>query len=162
MRCVACGGALKIVSRTHRYVESGLSNVTLHGVEVRKCGNCGKEEVAIPNIAGLHACIARLIAARRSAMTRQELRFLRLFLGRSSREFAKILDVAPETVSRWENGERDIPRSVDLVVRLVVMHSVPRTDYTDEMLAKIKPTPARPPKVTLRLRGNAWQPALAA
>src|SRR5262245_22272975 len=162
MRCAACGGAVRVVGHTHRYVESGLPNVMLHGVEVRRCAACGEEEVAIPNIAGLHACIARLIAARPSAMTRQELRFLRLFLGRSSQEFAKLLDVAPDPVSRRENGERDIPRTVDLVVRLIVFHSQPKTDYTDELLAKIKPTPARPPKVMLRLRGNAWQPAQAA
>ena len=54
MKCAKCGGNLRVTGRTHRYTESGLPYVVLHGVQVRKCQACGAEEVAIPNIAGLH------------------------------------------------------------------------------------------------------------
>src|SRR5258705_9589541 len=136
MKCAKCGGHLKVTGHTHRYVESGLSDVVLNGVQVRKCPACGEEEVAIPNIAGLHRCIASILVARKSALTALELRFLRQFLGFSSKDFAKTLGVAPQTLSRWENANRDIPSVVDRVVRLLVVNVPPRTDYSADMLAK--------------------------
>ncbi len=162
MKCVECGGALRAARATHHYVESGLPNVFLRGVEVRKCEDCGHVEVAIPNLSGLHTSLAHAIVARNSAMTREEFRFLRQFLGHSSQDFAKMLGVTPETMSRWQSGKHEIPRSVDLLVRFLVARTAPRIDYTDELIAKLKPTPARPPRIALRLRGNAWETHRAA
>ena len=157
MNCVKCKGTVRIVGSTHRYVESGLPNVVLKGVEVRKCAKCGEDEVAIPNVTGLHKCLARMIVARRSAMTREEFRFLRQFLGRSSQAFAKLLDVTPETVSRWQNGQHEIPRSVDLLVRFLVMRTDVHMDYADEDLEKMRPQPSRAPRLALRLHGDDWE-----
>jgi putative zinc finger/helix-turn-helix YgiT family protein len=162
MNCSDCGGHLKITGRTHRYVESGLPGVVLHGVQVRKCQACGSEEVAIPNIAGLHRCIAAMLVARKSALAAVELRFLRQFLGHSSKDFAKTLGVAPETLSRWENASRDIPSVVDRVVRLLVVNTPPRTDYSADMLANIRPTAPKHARMALRLRGDGWEADRAA
>jgi len=162
MKCAECGGELKTTATTHRYAESGLPNVILHGVEVRKCAACGAEEVAIPNISGLHRCIAHLLATRPSAMTPAELRFLRQFLGHSSQDFAKMLGRTPETYSRWETGDRKISPLADRLVRMLVMRSEPRTDYTDEMLAAIDPKAPKAARLELRRRGNAWQANRAA
>jgi putative zinc finger/helix-turn-helix YgiT family protein len=162
MNCSDCGGNLKITGDTYRYVESGLPGVVLHGVQVRKCQVCGAEEVAIPNIAGLHRCIAALRVARKSALAAVELRFLRQFLGHSSKDFAKTLGVAPETLSRWENASRDIPPVVDRVVRLLVVNTPPRTDYSADMLANIRPTAPKHARMTLRLRGDGWEADRAA
>lgn len=156
MKCVECGGNLKVTATTHRYVESGLSDVVLHGVQVRACQKCGAEEVAIPNIADLHRCIASILVARKSALAAVELRFLRQFLGHSSKDFAKTLGVAPETLSRWENANRDIPPVVDRVVRLLVANTRPRTDYSADMLANIKPKAPKHTRMALRLRGAGW------
>ena len=156
MKCTECGSDLKKTATTHRYVESGLPDVVLHGVEVRKCQECGEEEVAIPNLAGLHRCIAANLVVRKSALTGAELRFLRQFLGHSSKDFAKILGVAAETVTRWQTADRAVPPAVDRAVRLLVMHTPPRTDYSAELFAAIKPNPPRRPKLSLRIRGNAW------
>jgi putative zinc finger/helix-turn-helix YgiT family protein len=156
MKCTECGGTLKVTGTTHRYVESGLSDVVLHGVSVRKCGRCGAEEVAIPNIEGLHRRIAAELVSRSSALSAAELRFLRQFLGHSSKDFAKTLGVAPETLSRWENASRDIPPVVDRVVRLLVVNTEPRTDYSADMLAKIRPQPPKHTRMALRLRKAGW------
>ena len=162
MKCPKCGGKLRVTGHTHRYVESGLSNVVLNGVQVRKCQECGEEEVAIPNITGLHRAIAALLVARKSALAAIELRFLRQFLGFSSKDFARTLGVAPETLSRWENASRDIPSVVDRVVRLLVVNVAPRTDYSADMLAKIRPTAPKHPRMTLRLGGDGWEADRAA
>jgi putative zinc finger/helix-turn-helix YgiT family protein len=162
MRCAQCGGTLKVTGNTHRYAESGLPSVVLRGVQVRKCQACGAEEVAIPNIAGLHRCIAAMLVARKSALAAPELRFLRQFLGHSSKDFAKTLGVAPETLSRWENASRDIPSVVDRVVRLLVANTSPRTDYSADMLANIRPTAPKHARMVLRLRRDGWEADRAA
>ncbi len=162
MRCAKCGGNLRVTGSTHRYAESGLPYVVLHGVQVRKCQECGEEEVAIPDIAGLHRCMAALLVARKSALAATELRFLRQFLGHSSKDFAKTLGVAPETLSRWENASRDIPPVVDRVVRLLVVNTPPRSDYSAEMLAKIRPAPLKHARMALRLGGDGWEADRAA
>jgi putative zinc finger/helix-turn-helix YgiT family protein len=156
MKCTECGSHLKVTSTTYRYVESGLTDVLLHGVQVRKCPKCGTEDVAIPNIAGLHRCIAAELVTRRSALIARELRFLRQFLGQSSKDFARTLGVTAETLSRWENAKRDIPPVVDRVVRLLVVNTPPRTDYSSDMLAKIRPAPPKHARMALRLRGDSW------
>jgi len=130
--------------------------VILHGVEVRRCKNCGKEEVAIPNVAGLHMGIAARIVLRNSAIAPEELRFLRRYLGRSSKDFAKILGYEPETLSRWENARLEIPKVVDRLVRLLVLRTAPDTDYSADMLAEIRDTAPKHPRISLRRRGNAW------
>jgi len=156
MRCAECGGKLKTTRTSHRYVESGLPSVVLHGVQVRSCQACGAEEVAIPNIAGLHRCIAAILVARKSALVAAEFRFLRQFLGHSSGDFAELLGVTPETLSRWENAKRDIPPVVDRVVRLLVVNTPPRTDYSADMLANIRPTAPKHARMSLRLRKDGW------
>lgn len=156
MKCADCGGKLKTTGSTHRYVESGLPGVVLRGVSVRKCQACDSEEVAIPNLVGLHRCIAATLVARKSALSAVELRFLRQFLGHSSKDFAKTLGVAPETLSRWENASRDIPPVVDRVVRLLVVNTQPRTDYSADMLAHIRPTAPKHAHMELRVRGDGW------
>jgi putative zinc finger/helix-turn-helix YgiT family protein len=162
MKCAECGGTLKVTGRTYRYVESGLSDVVLHGVQVRTCQKCAEAEVAIPNIADLHRCIAAILVTRKSALAAVELRFLRQFLGHSSKDFAKTLGVAPETLSRWENASRDIPSVVDRVVRLLVVNTPPRTDYSADMLANIRPKPPKHTRMALRLRGDGWEADRAA
>ena len=161
MNCGRCGGVLKVVRREHRYIECGLPSVTLHGVQVRECKACGDEEVAIPNLSGLHRCIAAGIVERTSALAAPEIRFLRQFLGHSSKDFAKILGVAAETFSRWQTGARKIDPSADRLIRLLVLRTPPRTDYSEDMLAGITPNPPKHPKMSLRLRGNAWEAVAA-
>ena len=83
--CAACGAEMRVGRENHRYVESGLSNVTLTGIEVRRCsnGSCGEVEIAIPNIDGLHKAIAEAILRKRGRFTKEEWRCLLTYLGRA-------------------------------------------------------------------------------
>ena len=100
-RCIECGGALSIRQETRRYGRG--VDVVLGNVEVRHCGDCGEEYEVIPNIENLHKVIAGSLAKKRGRLTAGEVRFLRTYLGHSSQDFARILGVRPETVTRWEN-----------------------------------------------------------
>ena len=53
-------------------------------------------------------------------MTPSALRRLRRRVRLSQAKFADLVGVAPNTVARWERGERAIGRAMDRLVRFVV------------------------------------------
>ena len=163
MRCVQCGGPMVVTGDTHRYDESGLPDVVLKGVETRSCKNCGEREVAIPNIEGLHRALAQALICRASLLTGAEVRFLRKFLGYSGQDFARLMGVTAETVSRWENGKKPLGPVADRTLRLLVLLGHPVEDYAGlDFLKHISPKPPKRPRVSLRLKRNHWQVGSAA
>ena len=63
MKCAECGAAaMKVTHEDHLYVESGLPNVLLLGVEFRSCPQCDEREIVLPKIAQLHRVIAEGVA----------------------------------------------------------------------------------------------------
>lgn len=52
-------------------------------------------------------------------MTGDELRGKRALLGMTQEQLAAELNVAPNTVARWERGERSIPPYLDLAMETV-------------------------------------------
>jgi DNA-binding transcriptional regulator YiaG len=94
----------------HHYIECGLRNVWLLGVDVFECLNseCNDEGVIVPQLDQLHDAIARKVASQEQKLLPQEIRFLRTYLGFSGADFARYISVSPETVSRWENGNLKI------------------------------------------------------
>lgn len=55
-------------------------------------------------------------AASRGHMTPAVFKFARKSLGLKSRNLAKILGTAPETVTRWEKGQRRLPRTAFIAI----------------------------------------------
>lgn len=158
MKCVNCGSEMKSATGTHRYTESGLSNVTLVGVKVRTCPECGEREVSIPKTADLHRQIARTISRERGTLGPEEIRFLRKWLGYSSADFALVMGVRPETVSRWENRDAGFPMAptADRLLRLLVSNQEPIEKYPIDLLK----TPTRAAKAQpLKLRAPDWKKA---
>ena len=100
IKCLQCGSKMNRSIEPYRYGR-GL-NVILSSVEVRRCPDCGEDEVVIPQVEQLHEAIARAVARKPSSLQPEEIRFLRTFLGYSSVDFANLMGVKPETVSRWE------------------------------------------------------------
>jgi putative zinc finger/helix-turn-helix YgiT family protein len=137
MQCINCGSKTlqKIEVERYEYVESGLCGVFLKGVTVHVCKKCGEEELAIPAIERLHTAIASALASKPQRLQPTEVRFLRKHLGLSGRDFAALLRVTPETVSRWENPKREseyIGETSELLLRTLIMsHQKPITDYND-------------------------------
>ena len=157
MKCVNCGSEMVSATSTHRYAESGLPNVTLVGVKVRSCPQCGERELSIPKVADLHRKIARAIIRERSTLGPEEIRFLRKWLGYSSVDFALVMGVRPETVSRWENKESVYPmaQTADRLLRLLVSNQEPVEKYPIDLLK----TPTRAKAQPLKLRAPDWKKA---
>src|SRR5260370_836362 len=108
MKCPSCSAKMTTSRENFRYDASGLGNVTLANVEVSRCPECGEYQVVIPAIEQLHAALAEALVRQRARLRSEEVRFLRKYLGLSGPDFARIMDAAPETVSRWETGRQQM------------------------------------------------------
>jgi DNA-binding transcriptional regulator YiaG len=106
---------------TYHYVECGLDNVFIEGMDVVK-DHGGEETVVIPEIGNLHRVIAEGIITQPHKMSGNELRFLRSEMGMTQSNLAKILKVKLLTVSRWERDESDINDAAEMLIRLLAIH----------------------------------------
>jgi len=144
----------------YRYVESGLPNVTLKDVEIRRCPKCGNQEVLIPRVAELHRAIALALVHKPARFLGAEVRYLRKYMGWSGVDFASRMGVNPETVSRWENEKEAISSTSDRLLRLIVVRNWPVEDYSVDDLVKIQdrkdPSPVH---LELQVQGRQWQRA---
>lgn len=157
MKCPECHKA-EMVSRreNHHYVESGLPNVVLLGVELRVCPACGEEERVMPRLAQLHRVIAEAVAEKTARLTGAEIRFLRKHLGWSAEAFAGVIGVRPETVSRWENEKEPMGATSERLLRLMALRLKPVESYPNERLADVAKEDARPVALRLRVDKAGW------
>lgn len=144
MKCDDCGDSVTLErNAVRRYVIGGLPHVELHGVEVSRCPQCGKEGIAIPRIGQLHRVIAEKFVTQRRMLAHPEIRFLRKHIGLSGNDFAQMMGVARETVSRWETGAQSMGAVADRLLRLLVVTHEPTESYAiDDILRELNDEPA--------------------
>ncbi len=129
--CPFCGSALAKTVGSYHYKASGLPYVWLEEVVIRTCPGCEEGGgVEIPDLAGLHTVLADYLIHQKVRFESFEIRFLRKALGWSSKDFAKKMGVAPETVSRWEAGTLNMAESHDRVLRMYVAEEKPIENYS--------------------------------
>ncbi len=66
----------------------------------------------------LQLVVLKALASKPGQLTKNELRFIRHFLGLSSVEFGKIFGVTHSAVIQWENGKRNPSPPMELCIRL--------------------------------------------
>lgn len=135
MKCVMCGARMTKSRGDYEY--ESLPGITLVGVDVYRCSECGEEEISIPRIEELHRTIAKQLVRKPGRLAPAEIRFLRKTLGWSGVDFAKHFGVAPETVSRWESGKKPIGPVSERLLRLVTSIETPIEDYGVEDLQRV-------------------------
>jgi putative zinc finger/helix-turn-helix YgiT family protein len=158
--CIECGGLLESELADHRFIESGLPYVVLKGVEVRTCHDCGEQEIGIPYLEGLLSTLAETLAAGKARLKGAEVRFLRKHLELSGCEFAAVMGVEPETVSRWENDRQPISKTAERLLRLIVRVHGPRRKQDVSFLRALASKPAkRPPRLSFAVQDERWEAA---
>lgn len=126
--------------------------VRVTGASATRCGRCGEFFLD-----GADLRRAELLAAG-EAMARGlrdggTLKFVRKALGLRASELGDLLDVSPETISRWENGHRAAERSVWNTLADLVADKLRGTRTTLDRLAAPEPRIPREP-VRLRLAAS--------
>lgn len=107
----------------YNYIESGLTNVFIHGLEPT-IDDDGDQVIEIPFVAALHAEIARGIVEREGQIDGPELRFLRTEMGLTQSQLAKMLDATGQTVGRWERDEVVIPALPETIIRRLAVEKL--------------------------------------
>ena len=154
--CDNCGSAVVSSRGTWDYLESGLDNVWLCNVEIRECTSCGERSVVIPAITSLHKRIAIDLAYSPQALRASELRFLRKYLGVSRADLADLIGMREIDVTRWESTG-DAGRSVEMLLRVLVLRGRPAEEYPVEQLAQLGVAPAAPVRRIAVTKGaNGW------
>ena len=164
MKCPQCRTPMEARRENYRYDESGLPNVVLLDVEVRKCPKCGEQAVAIPRIEELHRALAMSVIRQPGRLSPQEVRFLRKWLGWSGADFAKNIGVDPATVSRWESVEKPqaMGSTAERFLRLAVAHGQPTEEYPLERMAELADQPRLDALVGMKAGRGGWAPAAVA
>ena len=121
-KCYVCGQNLQTVKdKPYEYTECGL-DVVLLGVTQYVCNSCGEEYAAIPKPEKLHKAIGLDICKKKKALLLpDEIKFLRKELNLKAKELARSLGVDDSTVSRWENGKKQIGESSDRLLRAIYL-----------------------------------------
>ena len=123
MLCEECGNDMDSRKTTpedaYRYDLCGLNNIFLVGIMVYECVGCGAVIPEIPRVPELNQVIAEELAKKQAFLTGREIRFLRNRAGLSAKEFAVLLDITPEHLSRVENGHtQSLGGAADKLVRV--------------------------------------------
>lgn len=157
VNCIQCGAEMKTDRENFLYEASGLPGVTLVGVEVSRCPNCGQYEVSIPHIEELHGLIAHTLIRKPARLSGAEVRFLRKWLGWSAADFAAHVGVTPETVSRWENAAASMGATADRLLRLMVVTKEPVRDYSLDLLKDVDGEAAQPLRLGMHADQSGWR-----
>lgn len=118
--CGSCG-QVKTVEK-HPAFETELAGVPLvliNAVSVSKCG-CDESDIDIPNLKGLKAAAAVYRVSNPQRLNGVEIKFVRKAMGIAAKNLAEMLNVAPETLSRWESGSHAMSPSNEKLLRLMV------------------------------------------
>ena len=116
-KCIRCGQDYQITKEDYHYLESGLDNLWICGIDIYRCA-CG-ESGAIPQPLKIHRAIAECLLQNETPLAGKEIRFLRKHMAMKAIDFAKLAGVDNATVSRWENG-KDKPSAIaDRAIRLL-------------------------------------------
>ena len=157
MKCHECGGPISVVRKDYAYLESGLSNILVRGVEVRRCRKCGNEDVAIPRIRQLHRAIALALLRKKARLAPPEVRFLRKHLGWSQEDFARTFGVRPETVSRWETGAERMSPPADRLLRMVIVQGERVSTYSTRLLEQLNDGSNEALALSVKAKGSTWK-----
>ncbi len=141
MKCAACGNRMVRRQTTPRspyhYTASGLSNVFLSGIALYECPACKAEVPKIPRVGELHRVIAEILAGKPAHLRGEEVRYLRKNIGIPGKVLASVLGIAPETLSRVENGRlKRLRPAAEHLVRLMA-RSAARSESLRESVLKV-------------------------
>lgn len=129
MHCTACDATMTrrpaTPRRPYRYQLSGF-DVLLSGIAIHQCPGCGTRCPEIPQVSQLHRLVARRLVRKPVPLSGAEIRFLRQTAGFPSKQFAALIGVSPEYLSRVEHGAHDgFGTAADRLTRLLAVDDEP-------------------------------------
>jgi len=145
MLCAECGKGHyeELILPSHIEDIGGVKVNLKNTVHIRRCGDCGDEQVMIPDLKGLVRVVAVCRALLPVQLEAGDVRLMRRALGMNQRDFATAMEVAPETVSRWEkDGGAGIGGYAEKLVRYgvcsLLKESLPHIEVDTSAITKMR------------------------
>ena len=111
MNCHNCNNEQHTIQTVKLKTKIGAHVIVDHSVQLPVCDECG--DYVIPaNVLEAVELRAALIALKELPVNGPVLRFTRKALGLTQKQLAETLGAAPESISRWERGEREMEKWV--------------------------------------------------
>lgn len=131
MECPSCDSKKQMKSSVivHKFKESGLDNITLHGVKEYRCSQCGEVILDFGDVNQLNRVIADALLRKKETLLGEEIRFLRTHVGYSGEIFSKMLGLDKTSLSRIENNRAKVSNQVNMAVRYAVAGKLADRDY---------------------------------
>ena len=131
-RCAECGGTG--FSRRTREQKYKIDDTTFRiTVPMDQCAKCGEGYLAGPDLQAAALRVAqRVIEA--GMVSGGSFRFLRHALRLQGAGIAKLLEVTPETISRWETGKYEVDRFAWVLLAEMVLDEVAGRNTTRDRL----------------------------
>jgi len=146
MRCYLCkSGELEsvVIEEGRTFAGRRLSAM----VPAERCPSCGESYITGDDLEAFENTLAAELACGEPSGA--AFKFLHSLLGMKGVELAELLDVAPETVSRWEHDKLPVDRAhFALLASMVLDRAEGRTTTLDRLRALAQPGP-RPSVVRL-------------
>ena len=119
-------------------------------VPATRCGNCGEILYESRDLGHFDDAVAlALLDGHITAPA--AIRFVRKAMGMKGEELAELLGVRPETVSRWENGKREIDRATFVLLRQLLLERHRPEHPTADYLRKLQRPRRLAKTITLKL-----------
>jgi HTH-type transcriptional regulator / antitoxin MqsA len=140
-RCPTCKQAALMTGTSEEVFAFTATTVTVTA-SADLCPACGEALVSAGELGRIEAAAARALVEA-GTQGGDVFRFLRKSVGLPARVIARLFDVSPDTVSRWENGERAVPRvAMALLGALIVAEHDGRPSLRAQLEALATASPA--------------------
>lgn len=163
MRC-GCGEQATVSCGDYLFVESGLTNVTLHGVKLLKCDQCGSSTPVLSKINNLMQVIAAALVLKPSQLTGKEIRFVRKYIGLTGEQFGKKMGLTKHHISRIETEKYPVGAQTDRLIRFLAISASSKLknelERLFERLETIKDEPVQE-RIEINLANGSFQYAAA-
>lgn len=118
MRCVSCDYEGKMSAAVEPHEVNVGDRVVKGEVPASKCPRCGEIYIEGRDLERFEFEVAEAIV-KAGVVSGAMFRFLRHRLGMQSKDVAVLLDTTPETITRWERGQRDVDRAAWLALAML-------------------------------------------
>ena len=114
------------------------------------CRDCETDTVSHGDLVRFELAIGTWLGDH-GIRTPETFRFMRKALGMKAADLAALLDLTPETVSRWENGKGTIDLGAFALLSKLVADRIEGSDKTVDLLRAIR-YPGKPPARPVALK----------
>lgn len=148
-RCSECGG--KRFNHSEREMTYDLERTRFRiRVPMQRCASCGEGYVNGPDLEEAERAVAAEVA-RAGRVSPKTFKFMRQALNITGEEIAELLSVTKFTISRWENGKRELDRSAWILLSEMVLEARSGSTATYDRLRSLLHPTRLPKDVRLEL-----------